>query len=251
MTDFREAPTTDALVDKALALGEGLGCPLCYVQLNSFYNGSTGTIIRNLHRRLVGCGADSYILWGYRHETIIDRERCVATKPRYLMHGALVRLDDLRGLPLRARYREASEAPGRNLPRRGAPAQLPRLLVQRRHAVRLAGRALLSGQMSPVRSLGVYGPSRMLGGLSAVQHLSQDNMQVELRAELRGQEGDHLKCPARAGDADRLPYWREGLVQQNILEADFVGLCRNTVKKAHASSRSPTSAYSTASVSAL
>lgn len=97
MTDARDTPTTDALVKEALALGEGLGRPLRYVQLNSFYNGSTGAIMRNLHKALTECGVDSYILWGRRHETINDHERCVATRVGYLSHGALVRLDDRMG----------------------------------------------------------------------------------------------------------------------------------------------------------
>lgn len=97
MTDPRDTPTTDALVDEALALGEGLGRPLRYVQLNSFHNGSTGTIMRNLHRGLTERGVDSYILWGRRHATINDHERCVATRFGYLSHGALSRLDDRAG----------------------------------------------------------------------------------------------------------------------------------------------------------
>lgn len=97
MTDARDTPTTDALVYEALALGEGLGRPLRYVQLNSFYNGSTGSIMRNLHNALVERGVDSYILWGRRHKTVNDHERCIATKPGYLSHGAFARLDDRAG----------------------------------------------------------------------------------------------------------------------------------------------------------
>lgn len=97
MTESLDTPTTDALVGEALALGEGLGRPLRYVQLNSFYNGSTGTIMRNLHGALEARGVDSYILWGRRHETVSDHERCVATKLGYLSHGALARLDDRAG----------------------------------------------------------------------------------------------------------------------------------------------------------
>lgn len=98
MTDrFDDTPTTDALVDEALALGEGLGRPLRYVQVNSFYNGSTGTIMRNLHRSLMDEGVDSYIFWGRRHGTIGDRERCCATKAGVYLHGALSRLTDRAG----------------------------------------------------------------------------------------------------------------------------------------------------------
>ena len=89
--------TTDALVDEALALGECLGRPLRYVQLNSFYNGSTGTIMRNLHHELTERGVDSYIFWGRRHNTISDHEQCCASKAGYLSHGAMTRLHDRMG----------------------------------------------------------------------------------------------------------------------------------------------------------
>ena len=89
--------TTDTLVDEALALGECLGRPLRYVQLNSFYNGSTGTIMRNLHHELTERGVDSYIFWGRRHNTISDHEQCCASKAGYLSHGAMTRLHDRMG----------------------------------------------------------------------------------------------------------------------------------------------------------
>lgn len=89
--------TTDALVDEALALGDGLGRPLRYVQLNSFYNGSTGSIMRSLHGKLEARGVDSYIFWGRRHETVSDREQCCATKLGYLSHGVRTRLFDRMG----------------------------------------------------------------------------------------------------------------------------------------------------------
>ena len=89
--------TTDALVDEALALGEGLGRPLRYVQLNSFYNGSTGTIMRKLHRGLTERGVDSYIFWGRRHDTINNHEQCCASKAGYLSHGLKTRFFDRMG----------------------------------------------------------------------------------------------------------------------------------------------------------
>lgn len=98
MTDrFDGTPTTDALVDEALALGEGLGRSLRYVQINSFYNGSTGTIMRNLHEGLKERGVDSYIFWGRRHKTIGDHERCCASEAGVYLHGALSRLTDRAG----------------------------------------------------------------------------------------------------------------------------------------------------------
>lgn len=97
MSEPQAALTTDALVDEALAMGEGLGRPLRYVQINSFYNGSTGTIMRNLHYGLTDRGVDSYIFWGRRHDTISDHEQCCATKLGYLSHGMKTRLFDRMG----------------------------------------------------------------------------------------------------------------------------------------------------------
>lgn len=97
VTTGDETLTTDALVEEALALGKGLSRPLRYVQLNSFYNGSTGTIMRDLHSGLTEHGVDSYAFWGRRHETVSEHERCVATRLGYLSHGAMVRLDDRMG----------------------------------------------------------------------------------------------------------------------------------------------------------
>ena len=63
-----------------------------YVQINSFYNGSTGTIMRQLHRKLANQGDDSYIFWGRRHETINDHEWCFASKAGVYFHGGMCRL---------------------------------------------------------------------------------------------------------------------------------------------------------------
>lgn len=68
-----------------------------YVQINTFYNESTGSIMRKLHGELTEWGVDSYIFWGRRHETISDHEQRCATRPGYLSHGALARLDDRAG----------------------------------------------------------------------------------------------------------------------------------------------------------
>ncbi|HJI40261.1 MAG TPA: glycosyltransferase [Coriobacteriaceae bacterium] len=92
-----DSKTTDALVDEALALAEGLYRPLRYVQLNSFYNGSTGSIMRGLHSQLSLHGIDSYCFWGRRHETIDDHMLCCATKPEVYIHGVMTRLHDRMG----------------------------------------------------------------------------------------------------------------------------------------------------------
>lgn len=68
-----------------------------YVQINSFYNGSTGTIMRNLHQKLQSEGYDSYIFWGRRHETISDHERCIASGRSVNLHGVRSRITDRAG----------------------------------------------------------------------------------------------------------------------------------------------------------
>ena len=65
-----------------------------YVQINSFYNGSTGDIMRGLHRELTEQGEDSYVFWGRGHATINDHEQCCATKTEVYLHGAMTRLTD-------------------------------------------------------------------------------------------------------------------------------------------------------------
>ena len=97
MSSPDETLTTDALVGEALALGEGLARPLRYVQMNSFYNGSTGSIMRRLHRQLTVRGVDSYAFWGRGHETIDDHERRFASKLGYMSHGVKTRLFDRAG----------------------------------------------------------------------------------------------------------------------------------------------------------
>ena len=92
-----DTKTTDALVDEALELAEGLGRPLRYVQMNSFYNGSTGSIMRGLHDKLTARGVDSYCFWGRRHGTIDGHMRCCATKPEVYWHGVMTRLFDRMG----------------------------------------------------------------------------------------------------------------------------------------------------------
>lgn len=77
--------------------GAGISRPLRYVQLNSFYNGSTGTIMRRLGAELTALGVDSYCLWGRRHETVDNRNRRVATGLGVCVHGAMARLTDRAG----------------------------------------------------------------------------------------------------------------------------------------------------------
>ena len=92
-----EIKTTEALVEEALDMAEGLNRPLRYVQLNSFYNGSTGSIMRGLHSQLSSRGVDSYCFWGRRHESIDDHMQRCATKPEVYLHGVMTRLCDRMG----------------------------------------------------------------------------------------------------------------------------------------------------------
>ena len=80
-----------------------------YVQINSFYNGSTGTIMRQQHTELKARGVDSYIMWGRRHATISDHELCVATPPEVCLHGVLARLDGRCGFHSRGDTRRLLE----------------------------------------------------------------------------------------------------------------------------------------------
>ena len=68
-----------------------------YVQINSFYNGSTGTIMRGLHKELLAQGVDSYCFWGRRHDTIDEHMWRFATDAGVYWHGAMTRLFDRMG----------------------------------------------------------------------------------------------------------------------------------------------------------
>ena len=94
---FDDTPTTDALVDEALALGEGIGRPLRYVQINSVLNGSTGTVMRNLHENLKARGVDSCIFWGRGAGSRGDREQRFGSKAGVYHHVLMTRLSDRTG----------------------------------------------------------------------------------------------------------------------------------------------------------
>ena len=68
-----------------------------YVQINTYYDGSTGFIMRKLHRELQESGEDSYIFWGRHQDTAGDHEQCFASKSSVYWHGAMVRLTDRMG----------------------------------------------------------------------------------------------------------------------------------------------------------
>lgn len=97
MVQDGSASSFDAYPEAALLSCEVRERPLRYVQINSFYNGSTGTIMKRLHGELTNQGVDSYIFWGRRHDSISGHERCCATKIGYLSHGVITRLTDRMG----------------------------------------------------------------------------------------------------------------------------------------------------------
>lgn len=89
--------TIESLADETVHLSKDLGRPLRYIQINSFYGGSTGTIMRGLHFLLDSQGIDSYCFWGRRHETIDDHMVCCASRSEVCVHGAMTRLYDRMG----------------------------------------------------------------------------------------------------------------------------------------------------------
>ena len=68
-----------------------------YVQINSFYNGSTGSIMRGIHKSLIEDGVDSYCFYGRGHETVDPHMQCCATKAEISLHGLMTRLTDRTG----------------------------------------------------------------------------------------------------------------------------------------------------------
>ncbi|WP_165173119.1 glycosyltransferase [Adlercreutzia sp. ZJ242] len=105
MTASGETPTTDALVDEALALGEGLGRPLRYVHVNSVPNGSTGGIMLRLHRELLERGVESFACWGRGRAAESEHEFNFGSKPELCLDVLQTRLDGRAGFRSRAATR--------------------------------------------------------------------------------------------------------------------------------------------------
>ena len=105
MTGIWDAPTTDVLVDEALALGEGLGCPLRYVQVNTVPDGSTGSIMMGLHRALLSRGAESHVCWGRGRVAQGEGEFSFGTPLGVRLDALATRLDDRAGFHSRAATR--------------------------------------------------------------------------------------------------------------------------------------------------
>lgn len=68
-----------------------------YVQINSFYNGSTGAVMKGLHKELQAQGHDSYIFWGRGSATLSGNEQRFSTDAGVYLHGMRARLTDRAG----------------------------------------------------------------------------------------------------------------------------------------------------------
>lgn len=68
-----------------------------YVQIDAFYNGSTGSLMRRAHERLLEEGWDSYIFWGRGRATVSEHEVRFASPLSVYLHVLLARLFDRAG----------------------------------------------------------------------------------------------------------------------------------------------------------
>ena len=89
--------TLDDLSTDTALLAEDLGRPLRYVQINSAYGGSTGSIMHKLHDMLVKSGVDSYEFWGRGHDTVDLHRQCCSSKMGVYVHATMTRLTDRTG----------------------------------------------------------------------------------------------------------------------------------------------------------
>ncbi len=67
------------------------------VQINTFSNKSTGTIMMNIHKELIKQGYDSYVVWARGRKPENDHEIFIGDKLGILFHGLFTRLTDKTG----------------------------------------------------------------------------------------------------------------------------------------------------------
>ena len=67
------------------------------VQINTFSNKSTGTIMMNIHNRLLEEGHESYVVWGRGREASNEYEIYMNDKLGVYFHGIYTRLTDKTG----------------------------------------------------------------------------------------------------------------------------------------------------------
>lgn len=67
------------------------------VQINTFSNKSTGTLMMNIHKKLLEEGYDSYVVWGRGRKSQNDHEIYLNDKMGIYYHGLYTRLTDKTG----------------------------------------------------------------------------------------------------------------------------------------------------------
>lgn len=67
------------------------------VQINTFSNKSTGTLMMNIHKKLLEEGYDSYVVWGRGRKSQNNREIYLNDKMGIYYHGLYTRLTDKTG----------------------------------------------------------------------------------------------------------------------------------------------------------
>ena len=67
------------------------------VQINTFSNKSTGTIMMNIHKQLLETGYDSYVVWGRGRKANNDHEIYLNDEIGVIIHGLYTRLTDKTG----------------------------------------------------------------------------------------------------------------------------------------------------------
>ena len=67
------------------------------VQINTFSNKSTGSIMMNIHKELLNQGHDSYVVWARGRKAENDHEIFIGDKIGIILHGLFTRLTDKTG----------------------------------------------------------------------------------------------------------------------------------------------------------
>lgn len=67
------------------------------VQINTFSNKSTGTIMMSIHKRLIELGHESYVVWGRGRKSEKENEIYMDDKLGVMFHGLYTRLTDKTG----------------------------------------------------------------------------------------------------------------------------------------------------------
>lgn len=68
-----------------------------YVQINEYYDGSTGRIMRGIDAERKAAGDETWMFWGRHGSTVSDHAQCFATGAEIYMHAFMTRLTDRAG----------------------------------------------------------------------------------------------------------------------------------------------------------